>query len=98
MHSFGVVIEFALEIYLWLLLARIAMSWVPLVDPQFRPTGVLLVIFETTYSLTDPPVRLFERIIPSIRIGHIRLSLGFVALFIVLTLLLRLNASLMLSN
>jgi len=92
------VIEIALELYLWLLLGRMAMSWVPLVDPEFRPTGVLLVIFEVTFSLTDPPVHLFERIIPSIRIGTIRLSLGFVALFIVIMVLLRLNATFMMSN
>jgi YggT family protein len=52
------------------------------VSRTFRPTGVMVVIFEFVYTLTDPPLRLLRRLIPPLRVGNIAFDLGFLVLFI----------------
>ncbi|MGQ0406956.1 YggT family protein [Leucobacter sp. W1153] len=46
-------------------------------NPRFRPRGFWLVLVELVYSLTDPPIKLFRRILPPIRLGQISLDLGW---------------------
>ncbi len=48
----------------------------------FRPTGVLLVLFEVVFTITDPPMRFLRRFIPPLRLGGIALDLSFLLLFI----------------
>ena len=50
---------------------------------NFRPTGVLLVLFEVVFTVTDPPMRFLRRFIPPLRLGGIALDLSFLLLFIV---------------
>jgi len=68
---------------------RMIISWVPLLARGFQPHGVLAVIFELVYTVTDPPVRFFDRILPPVRLGGVALSLGFMLLFVVLIALQR---------
>ena len=49
---------------------------------NFRPTGVLLVLFEVVFTVTDPPMRFLRRFIPPLRLGGIALDLSFLLLFI----------------
>jgi YggT family protein len=49
---------------------------------NFRPTGVLLVLFEVVFTITDPPMRFLRRFIPPLRLGGIALDLSFLLLFI----------------
>ena len=35
------------------------------------------MLVETIYSVTDPPVKFFRRIVPPIRIGQVALDLGW---------------------
>jgi YggT family protein len=49
---------------------------------SFRPTGVLLVVFEAVFTVTDPPMRFLRRFIPPLRLGGIALDLSFLLLFI----------------
>jgi YggT family protein len=44
---------------------------------SWRPRGGWLIVVETIYSVTDPLVRFFRRLIPPIRIGQIALDLGW---------------------
>jgi YggT family protein len=48
----------------------------------FRPTGVLLVLFEIVFTITDPPMRFLRRFIPPLRLGGIAIDLSFLLLFI----------------
>jgi YggT family protein len=50
---------------------------------------VLLVIFEFVFTLTDPPIKMFRRILPPIRLGQVSLDLGWmVTMFCCLILLI----------
>lgn len=76
-----------LTIYIWLLLARVILSWVPMFAPGWTPKGPLLVIVELIYSLTDPPVRALRKIIKPVRMGNVQLDLSVLVLFVILQVL-----------
>ena len=78
------VLIIALQTYLLVLLARIVVDWVQVLAREYRPTGVMLVLFEVVYTLTDPPLRAIRRVIPPLRIGNVALDLGFIVLFLVI--------------
>lgn len=66
-----------MQIYTYVLWARFILEWVRVLNPRFRPRGVLLVLFELVFTLTDPPIKMFRRILPPIRLGQISLDLGW---------------------
>ncbi|MDO4784338.1 MAG: YggT family protein [Propionibacteriaceae bacterium] len=88
----GIVISWVLGIYCYVLFARAVLSFIPLINPRFEPRGVVLVLCEAIYSLTDPPIRLARRLVPSgPGFGGVRLDLGFLLVFLAVLLLMRLN-------
>ncbi|WP_139417311.1 YggT family protein [Agromyces laixinhei] len=66
-----------LLIYFFVMWGRFVLDLVRTFNRSWRPTGAWLVIVEAVYSLTDPPVRFFRRLVPPIRIGQIALDLGW---------------------
>jgi YggT family protein len=69
---------------LWLLLtARIVVELVRTFAREWHPAGRVAVALETIYTVTDPPVRLFRRIIPMVRIGGVGLDLSIMVLLLV---------------
>lgn len=88
------VLSFVIWLYLVLLIARMVIGLIIVFARDFQPKGFLLVLFETVFSLTDPPLKALRRIIPPLRIGQISLDLAFLVLFIGLQILLRVIQSL----
>ena len=78
---------YALSVYLVLLIGRMILSWIQVYARSWSPRGVLLVIAEAVYSLTDPPLRFLRRYIPSVRLGNVALDLSFILLFLVVYVL-----------
>ena len=72
------------------LLVRLVLDWVMVFARDWRPRGFALVVAETTYTITDPPLRLLRRAIPPLAIGPVRLDLAFMVLFLLCMLLLTL--------
>lgn len=77
MTLIGFVLYNLLQIFFWLLMLRMVLSWVPLFVPNFSPRGLVAVIFEAIYTVTDPPLKLANRYIPPVRLGSIGLDVGF---------------------
>ena len=75
--------------YLAILTVRMVLSLLPLLVRQWEPRGVLLVIAEFTYTVTDPPLRFLRRFLPTPRLGDIAIDLPFLVLYLGLSLLLR---------
>lgn len=77
-YAIGTVLRIALRVYVLLLWARLILDWVILLSRgRFRPRGVLAVLVEFDYTLTDPPIRMFRRVLPPIRLGPVALDLGW---------------------
>jgi YggT family protein len=83
-----IVLRYVLTIYLVILVARMIFSWVQVFARDWRPSGIMLVIAEGIFTITDPPLRLLRRFIPTLRIGMMALDLSFMVLFIVILILL----------
>ncbi len=90
MQLVGLILWYLLWAYLAILMARAVLSFVPLFVRDWRPRGIMLVLAEFVYTLTDPPLRFMRKVIPPIRMGSISLDLGFLVLFLGLSFLQRL--------
>jgi YggT family protein len=74
----------------WLLLtARVVVELVRSFAREWRPAGGMAVTLETIYTVTDPPVRLLRRLIPTVRIGGVGLDLSIIVLLLVVIILMR---------
>ena len=82
------VLTYVLTIYLVVLIGRMIFSWVQAFARDWHPTGILLVISESIFTITDPPLKLLRRFIPTLRLGMVALDLSFMVLFIVILILL----------
>ncbi|MCC3274328.1 MULTISPECIES: YggT family protein [unclassified Arthrobacter] len=74
------------------LILRIVYDAVQMFARQWRPKGPALVLATAIYGVTDPPVRLFRRIIPPLRLGGVALDLAFLVLFIIVSILTQIVA------
>lgn len=80
MSVVGDVLELALKIFFVLLIIRLVLDYVQMFARSWRPSGVVLVVAEAVYTVTDPPLRALRRVIPPLRIGSISLDLSFLVL------------------
>ena len=56
---------------------------------QWVPTGILLVIAESIFTVTDPPLKFLRRYIPPLRLGRVSMDLSFMVVFIVVLIAMR---------
>ena len=74
---FASIVHSLLLLYLLVLFARLILDYIPMFNREWRPKGAGLVAAEVVYTITDPPVRFFRRLIPPLRIGSLSLDFGF---------------------
>lgn len=89
----GDVLGAVLWLYFLLLIFRLVMDFVFQLARSYEPRGVMVVVLEVTYTLTDPPLKLIRRFIPPLRIGGIAIDLAFIILIIVIRVLMVVVAS-----
>jgi len=75
-------------LYLLVVFGRLILDWIRVFARDWRPRGVVLVIAEAVYTLTDPPLNALRKVIPPIRLGGASIDLGFLVLVLGLYLLL----------
>ena len=92
MEIVGLVIELVLRMFLLLLFARFVVDWVQVFARSWTPKGVVLVVLEVVYSVTDPPILFIRRFVPPLRLGAIALDTSFIIVLVSVYLLLQLNA------
>jgi YggT family protein len=73
----GLVLYFALLIYFFTMWGRFVLDLVQSVSRGWRPRGAVLVLAEAAYTVTDPPIRFFRRILPPLRLGPVALDFGW---------------------
>jgi len=86
MTLIGTILSGLISLYLYVLVARAVLSIVPLFAPDWRPQGVVLVLAEAVYTVTDPPLRALGRVVKPVRLGTVSLDLGFILLWVLLLL------------
>ncbi|MBN9107786.1 MAG: YggT family protein [Pseudonocardia sp.] len=73
----------------WLLLtARIVVELVHAFARKWRPAGQSAVALEAIFTVTDPPVKLLRRVIPTVRIGGVGLDLSIMVLLLAVFILM----------
>ena len=78
----GQVLVAILLVFIGLLWIRFIVDWVQVFARSWSPHGVLLVVLELVYSVTDPPIKALRRVIPPLRIGNFALDLSFLIVFV----------------
>lgn len=90
----GQVLAAVLWLYWLVLIGRLVFDFVQIFARSWQPRGVLLVLAEVIYSLTDPPLRLLRRIIPPLRLGGVQFDLAFLILIIAVQILINIALAL----
>jgi len=85
--SAGSLIATLLELYLFILFARLILDYVRMFARNWRPRGLMLPIAEIIYALTDKPLSFIRRSVPPLRLGAVALDLSFIVLFFVVQFL-----------
>ena len=83
-----IVLMYVLYLYLLLLLGRLVFSWIQAFSRSWTPHGPVLVIAETVFTATDPPLKFLSRFIPVLRLGSVALDLSFMVLFFAVLILI----------
>ena len=84
------VVVWALQVFLISLFARVILDYIRMFSPQWRPRGILLVVAEFVYGITDPITKFARRFIPPMRLGPVAIDFSFIAIFIAVQLLISL--------
>lgn len=71
-------------VYIVILIVRLVLDYVQMFARSWQPRGVVLVLAEVVYSLTDPPLKALRRLIPPLRIGGVAIDLSFLVLIVAL--------------
>jgi YggT family protein len=86
--NLGNYLSIPLYLVLLFLIGRMVFETLQAFARSWRPRGVVLVLAEATYTVTDPPLKLLRRFIPSVRLGNVALDLSFTVLFFVVWFLI----------
>ena len=89
MDILKIVLTYVLSLYLVVLIGRMIISWVQAFARSWYPHGIILVVAETIFTLTDPPLKFLRRYFPPLRIGTVAMDLSYMVLFIVVLILLQ---------
>jgi YggT family protein len=87
----GQIIEGVLWTFIGLLWIRFIVDWVQVFARSWEPRGLLLVLLEIVYSITDPPIKALGRVVKPIRIGNFALDLSFILVMILAYVALAIN-------
>ena len=76
------------------LIGRIIVEFIRSFSRDWQPKGLLVVVLELLFTITDPPVKLLRRLIPPVRLGQVRLDLSIMLLMIIVLILIRIVGAL----
>ena len=88
MLPIGSILHFILQLFLFALLARLIFDYVRMFKPSWRPRGIILILVEVVYTITDRPMNFVRRFVPPLRLGGVSLDLSFIVLFFAIQMLM----------
>jgi len=81
------ILYYLVEVFWFLLLGRIVVEMIASFSRSWTPKGVLAVVLEWLFTITDPPVKALRKVIKPVRLGQVSLDLSVLVLFIILMVL-----------
>jgi YggT family protein len=87
MGLIALVLSWLLEVYFFILIGRFVVDLVLSLNGSWRPKGLLVVVVESVYTVTDPPLKAIRRFVPALRLGPVQIDLAWTVLFIALVFL-----------
>ena len=94
MGLIALVFYWLLEVYFFVLIGRFIVDLVLSLNGAWRPKGLLVVLVESIYTVTDPPLKAIRRLIPPLRLGPVQIDLAWTVLFIAVVFIQGIVASL----
>lgn len=88
MLRIGSILHLILQLFLFALLGRLILDYVRMFKPAWRPSGVVLILVEAIYTITDRPMNFVRRFFPPLRLGGVSLDLSFIVLFFAIQMLM----------
>ncbi|MGZ0711040.1 YggT family protein (plasmid) [Coraliomargarita sp. W4R53] len=81
-------------LFVFVLFARLVLEWIPVFSREWRPKGAGLIAAELVYTITDPPIKFFRRLIPPLRVGAVAIDFGFALTMLLCFILLSVTRAL----
>jgi YggT family protein len=85
--TLGAILSQLLGLYIYVLLGRIIIDYVMMFSRSWQPRGAMLIVVDTVFRITDPPLNFLRRFIPPLRIGQVSLDLSFLVLIFLVNIL-----------
>ncbi|GAA4817735.1 YggT family protein [Tomitella cavernea] len=82
------VVYVLLYIFWFCLIGRVIVEFIRSFARDWHPKGILVVLLEVLFTITDPPVKLLRKLIPPVRMGQVRLDLSILVLMLILFVLI----------
>lgn len=83
-------IVFVYNLLIW---GRIIIELLMNLNRNFRPNGIVAMLFEVIFTLTDPPLKFVRKLLKPVPIGPVLLDLSPILLLMGTSILLRVLAS-----
>jgi YggT family protein len=80
----GQIAWWAIEIVILALIARMFLDLWRVLNPRFRPRGLLVAVTEIVYTVTDFLIKPTRKLVPPIRIGNGAIDIAFTLVLLVL--------------
>ena len=87
MQTFLGILLILVQLFTYLLLARIVIEMIQSFSRSWQPGRAFSVVGEIIFTITDPPVKLLRRVIPPIPMGGVQLDVSVLVLFFILMIL-----------
>ncbi|CAB4624583.1 unannotated protein [freshwater metagenome] len=94
MGLIALVLYWFFEVYFFVLIGRFIIDLVLSLNGSWRPKGLLVVLVESIYTVTDPPLKAIRRVVPALRLGPVQIDLAWTVLFIAVVFVQGIVASL----
>ncbi|WP_080794097.1 YggT family protein [Corynebacterium pacaense] len=87
MGTIAFLIAWIINLYMYVLIARIVIEMIQSFSRSFAPPKWFYVVAEPIFLITDPPVKALRRLIPPLPLGNVRLDVSVIILFFLLSIL-----------
>lgn len=84
MAAFVSILLIAIQVFWFLLIARIVVEMIASFSRGWSPKGAVAVVLEWLFVITDPPVKALRKVIKPVRLGQVALDLSVLVLFVII--------------